>query len=105
MTDAAGVATASDAVDGFTYWLWTGGTETQACLELAQQLRCTTPVTPTPEHRSEVPTTGRAQGEGDVVSLARAECRRHNTVICAETEEFRQLARALPSKGWFCVDM
>ena len=26
-------------------------------------------------------------------------------MLCAETEEFRQLARALPRKGWFCVDI
>ncbi len=76
--------------DGFSYWLWRGGTQTRACLEFAQLLHA---------ECSQV-RPGALQPETEPVTALAG-----NTVICAETEEFRQLARTLPCKGWFCVDI
>jgi hypothetical protein len=97
--------------DGFSYWLWRGGTQTQACLALAQRLRLEEQTQPGTAHLAQQQAASvestQAAGAGGArpPEPAEAACWRGNTVLCAETEEFRQLARTLPCKGWFCVDI
>ena len=61
------------------YWLWSGA-EAGPVASFAQAL-----------HRA--------------AGCAAAERPRRFTVICAETEEYRLLAGALPQCGWFAVDI
>ena len=54
-------AAAPGAVDGFGYWLWSGGAETAACLELAQRLGCGATAGPAPARAN-------ASGESEALS-------------------------------------
>lgn len=98
-------AAAPGAVDG-GYWLWSGGAERAACLELAQRLGCGATAGPLP---ASAPVEALAGAQATPApfpeALAAGAEWVGSTVLCAETEEFRQLARALPRKGWFCVDI
>ena len=101
----AGAPPARDGTDGFTYWAWTGGTETQACLDLAQRLLTINGPAAGPEPEPEL-SPGCADARRDVQAPSSpATWVGKHMVLCAETDEFRQLARALPRKGWFCVDV
>eukprot|EP01045_Picozoa_sp_COSAG04_P026242 COSAG04_NODE_3606_length_2676_cov_1.369810_4_plen_412_part_00 len=79
------MADALPAVDGYACWLWAGGAEAQACARLAATLHA--------------PAAREGAAAGELEGAAGA------LTLCAETEEFRLLARALPRRGWFCLDI
>lgn len=97
----------SSAVDGVAYWLWRGGSETAACLELAQRLGCGSSAYGMNDENDPEHATAVLQADDSAAGVLTSATARWaaNTVVCAETEDFRQLARTLPRKGWFCVDI